>query len=266
MDEAQNPSLVDRPSEDSLPGLGANPTRAYGADPAVSDSERGLAADFLVQLASAMHAVAGRQRGRIDAVITERAAAQLYRTRARASLEANELRRLANDDLNGIAEWSETEVARIRDESRRRTDERRAALEDYLRRHEAIIDAEIGSLDEAIVDYRRKLDGFFGQLSASMDPSEIARNAESVPRMPDLDEIRANARAAAVAATYNEAGSSYDTTPAEDGDPAANTPLVGVMDHGPAEVDRQPSFFSPEFTATENEATPWPLRLRSSRG
>jgi hypothetical protein len=246
MDDAQNSSLVDRRLEGSMPGREATPARADSAEQPAGPYISGPAASFLVQLAIAMHAVAERQRGHIDVLIAERAAAQRDRTRARASLEAGELRRLAADDLKGIAEWSETEAARIRDEARRRTDERRAALEDYLRRHEAIIDAEIGSVDEAIANYRRSLDGFFARLGASMDPSEIARYAESVPHMPDLDEIRANARVEAVAATVIEAGTSHDATPPGHEVRPANTHLVGVMDHRSGELDRQPSYSSPD--------------------
>jgi hypothetical protein len=247
MDDAQNPSLVDRASEDGLQGRGAAPARTAAVDGTGSRSNPGPAAGFLVQLALAMHAVAERQRGRIDDAIAERAAAQRDRTRARARLEAGELRRLADDDLKGIAEWSETEVARIRDEARRRTDERRAALEEYLRRHEAIIEAEIGSVDEAIADYRGRLDQFFGRLGATMDPSEIARHAEFVPPMPDLEEIRSSARAEAVAATTNEAGTRYHATPTDYVDRAGNTPLVGVMGEASREQDRDASLSVPDF-------------------
>jgi hypothetical protein len=247
MDDAQNPSLVNRGSEDGLLGRGATPATTAVADGAGSRSKPGPAAGFLVQLALAMHAVAERQRGRIDDVIAERAAAQRDRTRARARLEAGELRRLADDDLKGIEEWSEAEVARIRDEARRRAEERRAALEEYLRRHEAIIEAEIGSVDRAIADYRGTLDQFFARLGASMDPSEIARHAESVPAMPDLEEIRSSARAEAVAATTSEAGTRYQATPAEYVDRTGDTPLVGVMGEGLRGEERDPSLSVADF-------------------
>ena len=153
---------------------------------------------FLVALAMAMHAAADQERERLAVVVAEDGAMHVERARARASVEAEELRRLADEDLERISEWSAAEIERIYSEAAHRADERRSALDDYIRRHEAIIDTEIQGVDGALAEYRETLQQFFSELTASTDPAEIARRAGTLPPPPDLDEVRANARAEAV--------------------------------------------------------------------
>jgi hypothetical protein len=177
---------------------------------------------FLVELAKAMHAAADRERERISAVVADEGAAQVERARTRASIEAEELRRFADEDLKRITEWSASEVERIHREAARQAEERRAALDEYIRQHEAIIDTEIQGVDGALAEYCDTLQQFFLELTASTDPAEIARRAGTLPPPPDLDEVRANARSAAVARLA-------ETTAPEDA-PEVEAPLIGVMD------------------------------------
>ena len=209
---------------------------------------------FLVALATAMHAAADQERQRLAVVVAEDGAMHVERARARASVEAEELRRLADEDLERISEWSAAEIERIYSEAAHRADERRSALDDYIRRHEAIINTEIQGVDGALADYRETLQQFFSELTASTDPAEIARRAGTLPPPPNLDEVRANARAEAVGrlaqetapdgaidevenpataeATRDEAAeSTHSAGDAEiAGSPEVEAPLVGVMD------------------------------------
>lgn len=154
---------------------------------------------FLAELARAMQAAAERERDRIAEVVTQEAAQHVEKARIRASAEAEELGRLAEEDVARINDWSKTEIDRIRRDAHRRTDERRKSLEVYLAKHDSIIATEIGGVDVAIRSYRAELDRFFDDLTGSTDPADIARRADLLPTPPDLDAVRAAARAAAVA-------------------------------------------------------------------
>jgi hypothetical protein len=164
---------------------------------------RGILPAFLAELARAMQAAAERERERIDEVVTKEAAEQVEKSRSRAAAETEELRRLAEEDVARIKEWSRTEIERIRRDADRRTDERRKNLEVYLTKHESIIATEIDGVDTAIQGYRASLDRFFDEFTNSTDLADIARRAGSLPAPPDLDEVRASARVNAVTALAN---------------------------------------------------------------
>jgi hypothetical protein len=90
-------------------------------------------------------------------------------------------------------------MERIRAEADQKVGDRRASLDEYLRQHDAIIDTEIQGVDAAVTDYNVTLDRFFSELAESDDPSVIVARAENLPPPPDLDQVRAQARASAVA-------------------------------------------------------------------
>jgi hypothetical protein len=164
---------------------------------------RGILPAFLAELARAMQAAAERERERIDEVVTKEAAEQVEKSRSRAAAETEELRRLAEEDVARIKEWSRTEIDRIRRDADRRTDERRKNLEAYIVKHESIIATEIDGVDSAIRGYRAALDRFFDEFTSSTDPADIARRAGSLPAPPDLEEVRATARVNAVSELAN---------------------------------------------------------------
>ncbi len=153
---------------------------------------------FLTELAHAMQAAADRERERIASVVAEEASAHVEKVRSRAALETDELRRLAEEDVTRIEEWSASEIERVRAEAAQKTSDRRASLEEYLHQHDAIIASEIEGVDGAVRDYGVTLETFFAGLADSNDPSEIVRRAETLPPPPDLDEVRAAARSEAV--------------------------------------------------------------------
>jgi hypothetical protein len=184
MDHTETIDLGPQPNDpETLPDLGGEPDEN---------------ATFQGELARAMQAAAERERARIARVVRDEAAAQADATRGRAAIEADELRRLADADLEHIQQWSADEVERIRTEGERRTTERKTALAEHLAQHEAIVDAEIGGLDDAVTAYDATMDAFFERLGPMTDPTEIARLAGSLPRPPDLDAARAAARSRAM--------------------------------------------------------------------
>jgi hypothetical protein len=205
-------NAIDIPSAATEPAVDApGPTPAIDAGNA--------ARTFLEELARAMQAAAHRERERIAKAVAGMGAEQVDVTRARAAAEADELRRLADADVERIQVWSATEIDRIRAEAERRTAERRSDLEAYLAQHDAIIATEVEGVDAAVRDYDATLSRFVDELGEMTNPADIARRAGSLPPVPDLDAVRAAARSAAVARL---------TRPADD-DPDGG-------DHGPASV------------------------------
>lgn len=172
------------------------------ADPTASQAPEGVAAGlrpgFLAELAVAMRATAEKERERIAGKVADDAAAHVEKVRARAAIETDELKRLAEEDVQHIESWSAAEMERIRAEADTKIEDRRASLEEYLKQHDTIIDTEIDGVNAAVQDYNATLDRYFEELAASSDPASIVARAEALPAPPDLDAIRAQARARAV--------------------------------------------------------------------
>lgn len=185
----------------------------------------GLIPAFRLGLAQAMHGAAARERERIAELVAGDAQDHVEKAHARAVIEAAELRRLADEDVHAIEAWSATEIKRISREAERRTQQRRADLASYLELHRAIIATEIAGVETAVVEYSASLGRFIEELIGSNDPTEIARRAESVPTPPKLDQVRADARANAVAAYEG-----LDDVAAAQ--MLSETAAVGVMDPG----------------------------------
>ncbi len=226
-------------------------------DPA--DTPSSVTSGFLAELANAMHAAADQERERIATVIADDAAAHVVRAKARASVEAEELRRFADEDLKQINEWSAAEIKRIRSEAARRADERRAALAEYIHQHEAIIETEIQGVDGAMAAYRVTLQRFFTELTTSTDPAEIVRRAGALPPPPDLDNVRANARAAAVARLAQTTESDEDEDSPGSSDPGSSEDealLIGVMDPPAAKPSGTPDVLMEVDTTVEDTGKP----------
>ena len=232
-------SGMDMSPDEAAPVGTMEPSQAAIDDTSEVSRRAGLIPSFLAELAKAMQTAAHQERERITAIVADEANEHRERARTRAAAETEELRRLANEDVERIQAWSVTEIERIRSEAARRTDERRSNLETYLRQHEAIIATEIGGVDTAVQDYSATLERFFDELTSSTDPSEIARRAGNLPPPPDLDDVRAEARAGAVARVAESTPDDSDGAGNEGGPTTAgaegNAP-VPVMD--PAATDR----------------------------
>jgi hypothetical protein len=219
--------MVDNMDEPTLPDASdMNGTTAIGTADASDDTQsqngandtggagRGAARPTLMSgLATAMREAAVRERERISAIVAEDAANHIEKVRSRAAVESDELRRLAEEDVERIEQWSASEIERVRSEAARKVDDRRSSLDEYLKQHDSIIDTEIDGVAQAVREYESTLDRFFAELGGLSDPSEIVRRAGLLPPSPDLDEVRATARADAMA-RYSEAAP---------GDPAETT-------------------------------------------
>jgi hypothetical protein len=215
-----------------VPAQAAGPLTATAGESRIDARPANIVPSFLAELARAMQAAAERERGRIAEIVAEDAAENVEKTRTRADAETEELRRLAETDLERIQDWAATETERIRREAERRTEGRRNDLAAYLAQHDSIIAIEIDGVDAAVRGYRAALDQFFDELSASTDPTEIVRRAGSLPPPPDLDDVRATARAGAVEQLAN---ASQDATDDPVGDEVGSAVVADPV--APAEAD-----------------------------
>ena len=177
-----------------------------------SASHPSVVPSFLAELTRAMQAAAEQMRAHIDADVADDAAEEIERAHARGAIEADELRRLADEDVGGIDAWLAAETERVRGEAARRTDERRTELASHLAKHDSMIAAEVDGVEAAVRDYRTTLDTFFAELKGADDPAELARRAGSLPAPPDLESARGAARADAVARFANGGSKADDTT------------------------------------------------------
>jgi hypothetical protein len=167
-------------------------------------------ASLKAEIARAMQVAADHERERIDAGIGEEETAQVEKIFGRASAEAAELSRHADQDVSLVNAWYKDEVKRIRAEADRQVDDRRTRLEQSLTHHGSLIEAEIESVHVAVEGYRASLGAFFGRLSEERDPSAIARLAGDLPDPPDLDGVRGEARAAAMQALVQASAETAD--------------------------------------------------------
>lgn len=201
-------------------------TAVSQADPPALGRAEGVAAGlrpgFLAELAVAMRSTAEKERERIAGKVSDDAAAHVEKVRARAAIETDELKRLAEEDVQHIEEWSASEQERIRGEADRKIEDRRASLDEYLKQHDTIIDTEIDGVNAAVRDYNTTLDRYFEELAQSNDPASIVARAEALPAPPDLDQIRAQARARAVSLFAEREEASSEA-------PVAHAPAVAEM-------------------------------------
>ena len=234
-----------------------------GTEPVVADLDATDAVDavptppptFQTELAAAMQSVAGRERERIAADVAEDASTQVERAKADAAAEAEAFRLVADEDIAEIEAWADREVERIRADAAERIAGRRSDLELSLSQQEEVLRTEIEGVDAAVVEYGQTLDTYFEDLSVETDPEVIARRAGSLPRRPDIEAVRAVARAEALTRIAEQAagpGEGAGEIAADEDDDGATTvaseasieidgssgePIVATGD----EIDPEPS-------------------------
>jgi F0F1-type ATP synthase membrane subunit b/b' len=196
---------------------------------------------FVTELAHAMQAAAEHQREATNAELEAVTSAHLERVRARAAAEAEELRRMARQDIDAIKAWQEAEAERIRAEAAQRIVVRGEELDGHLIRHAALVDTEVGQIEGVVADYQLKLSDYFDRLTTEPNPGVIARLADQLPEPPDLVKVGGDARAEALAAVaaerdvVNPEAQGPDLVPVMD--PAAMTPADPVDASAGGETD-----------------------------
>lgn len=272
MDDMAEPTLTDATHVNGTSALGTDERDAspgeVGTAKAAASGTAPLTPTFLSGLAAAMRETAVKERDRISGVVADDAATHVSKVRSRAAIETEELRRLAEEDVEHIEQWSASEIERIHAEAAKRIDDRRSSLDEYLKQHDGIIETEIQGVDAAVRAYEATLDRFFAELADETDPSAIVRRAGQLPTSPDLDEIRASARANAMArladaeletiepaASVEAVATAAEAPAAEASDVTANTAdsagveddaMGGVMDDGASSVEPSESIETSE--------------------
>jgi hypothetical protein len=154
-------------------------------------------ADLLSDFAQAMHDAADARRAQTLEAVELRRAVHVQTIRERGADESVGLRAQSENDVAGIEAWAEAEIERIHAERERRNEARQRELDALLDRHDAQIEWEIESIEAAVASHRSELDTFFTRLGTESDVTIIARLAQNVPQLPDLEGISAAARARA---------------------------------------------------------------------
>lgn len=171
------------------------------ASPAVSAARTSAArppSRLLADLVRAMRSTAEESRSSLlDSMRTE-GTGSVERIHARSAEEVEGLRRVADEDIASIKDWSKAEIARVRAETEERIAERKQELELSLEGHGALIEREIEHVQARIAEYEAEMDAFFVRLEEIDDPSEFGSVAAEMPEPPSLEEASATARAAAL--------------------------------------------------------------------
>jgi hypothetical protein len=158
----------------------------------------GKSTRFVAELVRAMQAAAEQNRDGLMAQFRSDSKTFLERVTERAGVEANELRRVADEDLAAIREWSKAEIARIKAESDERVAERRNDLNRQLEEHTSLVELQMQKLRARIQGFEDEMERFFARVNSEQDPSALAATAQAMPQPPDLPTTDAEVRAEAL--------------------------------------------------------------------
>jgi hypothetical protein len=142
---------------------------------------------FMADLTKAMQAAAENARADAMARIGADAKTYIETINETTATEAVDLRKLADDDVAAIRDWSKSEIARIREETDERISHRKASLEREIEAHAASIAARVERVQERVSAFEAQMTGFFERLLAEEDPTRFASMAESLPEPPSFD-------------------------------------------------------------------------------
>ncbi len=233
---ATEAGAVDRTSASATKSTG--PAVAAARGPAARPPSR-----LLADLVRAMRTTAEESRSSLLESMRTEGTGSVERIHARSAEEVDGLRRVADEDIASIKDWSKAEIARIRAETEERIAERKQELELSLEGHAALIEREIEHVQARIAEYEAEMDAFFVRLEEIDDPSEFGSVAAEMPEPPSLEEASATARAAALDELIRE-------TAAARVEPAVEAVEPAVIEA----VATEP--VSPEPPAAEETSTP----------
>jgi hypothetical protein len=195
---------VEQAEED--PSMSIEPPRAVSAEQAAFTAPAPSAPQvngrkpqkFLAELVRAMRAAAEESQTATLEGFRVEAKTFVEGIHTRSADEATELRRIADDDVAGIREWSKAEVARVRSETDERITGRKEELEQHLEDHAALIEREIEMVQSCVGRFEREMEEFFARLAEVEDPATFAATAQQLPEPPSLAAADAAARSQAL--------------------------------------------------------------------
>jgi hypothetical protein len=185
---------------------------------------------FKSEMARVMQVVADEERARLDTLVGDEEIAQVEKIHVRAAAEAAQLGKHADEDVGLVNAWYDSQVKQLREAADHQIEDRRRGLAESLSHHGSLIGAEVQSVHSAVEGYRATLVSFFGRLAEEQDPGMIARLAGTLPDLPDLDLVTADARARSMRES--------DPGPATDAIPSVGADSAGGL--GESEPEREP--------------------------
>ena len=222
-------------------------------------------ADFLANLVGAMRGVAETSRdaslGELRTAIDER----VKQLGAQGTEQEAELRRRADVDMEGVGEWEQGEMERIRTEAEAKRDTRRRELEQQLEERRTATDRQIEATRSRMADHERDLAAFFAQLGEITDPAAFVAAAKRMPRAPDLDDAAAvspavspsDPRLAALEMpTAADTAGAADSSATVDAQAAETQPTTMDAAHSPTEGAEAESIAETEAAETAAAAEP----------
>ena len=185
----------------------------------------GGSSEFLVSLVGAMRGVAESSRDASLADLRTAVDAHIEKLNATAAEKEADLRRAADLDLQGVADWEHDEIERIKSEAETRRDARRTKVDQQVSEHRAASERDIEATRARLADHERDLAAFFAQLGEISDPAAFVAAAKRMPRAPELNSATppAEAPAADVAVPADDPRMAAIGETAEAGADAATT-------------------------------------------
>ena len=147
---------------------------------------------FLADLTKAMQTAAEDARALALSQLQADAKNHIEQIHGRSATEAADLRRVADDDVAAVREWSKAEIARIREETEGKISERKARLETEVEHHAAVIEREIEAVQGTVAGFEADMATFFERLLAEEDPTQFATMAERLPEPPSFEGLFAS--------------------------------------------------------------------------
>ncbi len=155
----------------------------------------GGSSEFLVSLVGAMRGVAESSRDASLADLRTAVDAHIEKLNATAAEKEADLRRAADLDLQGVADWEHDEIERIKSEAETRRDARRTKVDQQVSEHRAASERDIEATRARLADHERDLAAFFAQLGEISDPAAFVAAAKRMPRAPELNSATPPAEA-----------------------------------------------------------------------
>jgi hypothetical protein len=161
--------------------------RPFMINPAAGESRLPRRDNPLVAgLVKAMREAALASRSETTDRLAAEATARVEAIRTRATTEAADLKKQADEDVSAIRDWSKAEMARVRQRTEERIDERKSELAAETERHAATVDRLVDEVETTVAAFEADMDRFFEELLAESDPARLATLAEQAPDPPDL--------------------------------------------------------------------------------
>lgn len=178
---------TDAPAAELTAAPAATPAKAEAqpevAPPAAARKPNKLMAD----LAKAMQTAAEGARKDTLTKFAADAKAHIESINVDSAAEAADLRRLADDDIARIRDWSKAEIARIREETESKITGRKSGLDGELEEQAGTTERRVARVQARVDAFEAEMAYFFEVLLAEDDPTKLAAMAQSLPEPPDFE-------------------------------------------------------------------------------